>query len=257
LRIDEEFTDGSTFLHRLDPRVKWGVAAGFCGITAATQHIEAGVAALGLSLLLLVLARLSVWRLLRRLLVVNVFVAFLWVVLPFTVGERVWAAPAGIPLYREGVALAASITLKSNAIVAALIALPGTSTIFDNIHAFHHLRVPAKLVQLLFFTFRYLHVIAAEYVRLRTAMALRSFRPRTSLHAYKSYAYLLGMLFVRSFERSERIHAAMLCRGFRGTFFTLHHFHLTARDVAIGVAMALAVLAVAGLEWIPQFPLFA
>ncbi len=107
-------------------------------------------------------------------------------------------------------------------------------------HGLRHLHVPDKLVHTFFFCYRYISVIHEEYTRLRHAMRVRCFRPRTSLHTYRSYAYLVGMLLIKSYERSVRIYQAMLCRGFRGEYPTFHHFHLHGRDlVSLGVMAAL------------------
>lgn len=243
-----------TVLHRLDPRVKWLGALAFSVVTAVSRHPQTGAAALAAGLGLLVLSRPAVRTALRRFGAVNLFVAFLWIVLPFTAPGRTAFSAGGLAVTREGLLLALAVTLKSNAIVAVLLALPGTSSVFENIHALHHLRVPGKLVQVLFFTFRYVHVIAGEYGRLRTAMALRGFRPRTDLHTYRSCGRLLGMLFVRSFERSERIHEAMLCRGFRGVLYTLDHFRLRARDGAAALLFFALAAFLGAIEWTTRCP---
>jgi cobalt/nickel transport system permease protein len=136
--------------------------------------------------------------------------------------------------------------MKTNAIALATITLLGTSEVFSLAHALVHLRVPMKLVYLFFFFYRYISVMHEEYLRLRRAMTLRSFKPGTNIHTYRSYAYLIGMLLVRSFDRSERIYRAMLARGFQGRFPVMRHFHLHTADVVFAVGM----MAVAcGLGW--------
>jgi cobalt/nickel transport system permease protein len=69
-------------------------------------------------------------------------------------------------------------------------------------------------------------------------MKVRAFRPRMDRHTYRTYGYLVGMLLVRSLERSERIVAAMKCRGFRGRFYLLEHFAFSRRDAWFAVAAA-------------------
>jgi cobalt/nickel transport system permease protein len=166
----------------------------------------------------------------------------LWAFLPFTVPGHTLFEMGPVAPSREGLALAAAITLKTNAIVLATIALLGTSQAFSLAHALVHMRAPAKLVHLFFFFYRYISVLHEEYSRLRTAMRVRAFVPRTGGHTYRSYAYLIGMLIVRSFERSERIYHAMLCRGFHGHFPVMSHFHLRGADLAFGALMALATI---------------
>jgi cobalt/nickel transport system permease protein len=69
-------------------------------------------------------------------------------------------------------------------------------------------------------------------------MAARCFRPGTGMHTYRTYAYLVGMLLVRSHGRSRSIYNAMLCRGFRGHFPVVNHFHLHRADIVFGLVMA-------------------
>ena len=77
----------------------------------------------------------------------------------------------------------------------------------------------------------------------------RGFRPRLDRHTYRSLGYLVGMLLVRSFDRAERILAAMKCRGFQGHFFILDHFAFGRRDAAFCVAATVLVFALLAMEW--------
>ena len=137
---------------------------------------------------------------------------------------------------REGIYQALLITLKSNSILLMVTAMLGTSQIFSLVHALSHLHVPDKLVHLFFFCFRYIHVIDDEYHRLLKAMKIRGFHPGTNVHTYRSYSYLLGMLLVRSFDRSRRIMQAMKLRGFRNKFYILHHYEMKSCDYVMALS---------------------
>ena len=246
----EEFAVGRSVWHRMDPRVKIIGVTAFAVVTAVSSGMWALVFAFILSASALAAARLETRQVAIRMAVVNGFVLFLWLFLPFTTPGEVMAQWGWLTVHREGIILASSITLKANAIAAATIALLGTSTVFDLVHGMVHMRMPAKLVQLFFFTYRYLSVIHREYLRLRAGMRVRCFHSGTNLHTYRSLAYLVGMLFVRSFDRSERIYHAMVLRGFSGTFWTLNHFRMRRSDWAALGLMALAI----GVEIGLQFP---
>jgi cobalt/nickel transport system permease protein len=254
LSIQEPFSEGASLVHRLDPRGKIVVAALFAILIAAAKTYAAATAGLAIALVYLALARLPLKKVLFRLLAVNSFVVFLWFVLPFTYpGETVWRW-GPLAATREGLSLAGLITLKSNAIIIALMALIATAPIVTLGQALHNLRLPDKLCHLLLFTYRYIHVFEQEYQRLVQAMKIRGFRPRTNLHTYRSYAYLAAMLLVRSFDRAERVFQAMLCRGFQGTFYSLKTFTWQRRD---GIFLAVSLLALAGLfglEWLEALP---
>ena len=237
----EPFAQGSSTLHTLDPRVKVVAAVAFAVVAAVSRDFRPLIAALAAACLLLAWARPNVAALARRLLLVNGFVAMLWLFLPFTFPGQETFALGPLTASHEGVRHALLITCRTNAIVAATIALLGTSSIFNLVHALRHLHVPDKLIHIFFFCYRYIDVIHMEYVSLRDAMRIRCFRPRTSAHTYKTYAYLVGMLLVRSYERSQRIYQAMLCRGFTGKYPTYHHFRMHWRDFAVLALMAVGI----------------
>jgi cobalt/nickel transport system permease protein len=81
-------------------------------------------------------------------------------------------------------------------------------------------------------------------------MRVRGFRSRTDLHTLRSLGHLVGMLLVHSFDRSERVWAAMKCRGFRGTFWLLDHFAYTRRDLVFAVVAVVALLIIGSGEWV-------
>ncbi|TNF49085.1 cobalt ECF transporter T component CbiQ [bacterium] len=244
----EEFAEGHSLWHRMDPRVKILGVISLAVVTAVSDRMSALLFALALALCALVIAHLDIRQVLVRMGVINGFILFLWFFLPFTTQGDIIAQLGGLDIHRQGVILALSITIKANAIAGITIALLGTSTIFDLVHGLVHLRVPQRVVQLFFFTYRYISVIHREYLSLRSSMRIRCFHPGTNFHTYRSFAYLVGMLFVRSLDRSERIYQAMVLRGFSGTFWTLDHFHMRRSDWTALVMMILFVAVQIGLQ---------
>jgi cobalt/nickel transport system permease protein len=103
---------------------------------------------------------------------------------------------------------------------------------------------------MLLMTYRYLFVIEQEYQRLVRAMKIRNFRPRTNLHSYRTYAYLVGMLFVRASERARRVHSAMICRGFNGRFVSLREFPHHSQNHAFSICALLSLALLVILEWL-------
>ncbi len=235
----EEFAEGNSYLHHMDPRVKLVSGAILTVALALSYNVSGVVAGLCLSAALVVTARLDVKKVLARFAVVNLFFLFLLLILPLAVPGRPLFIAGPLSFTREGLFTAGLIALKGNAIYGAMIALLGTSSIVQLGHALHHLGVPGKLVQLFFFTYRYISVLHDEWERIRRALKVRCFRGKTNVHSYRTYAYVIGMLFVNSFERAHRIYRAMLCRGFTGELRTIDHFALGRRDVLFLLAQVL------------------
>ncbi len=239
----------SSCIDRFDPRGRI-VAAVLLSIVVATANQLAVLAgALAVTLVALGLSGLSVSAVLRRLLPLNLLMLLLAAVLPLTTDgvPRFEVGPLGFS--ENGLLLALRIALKGNAIVLTLLVLLGSVDATTLGHALNHMRVPDKLTHLLLFTVRYLDVLHREYQRLRAAMKLRGFRPQMNRHTYRTYGYLVGMLLVRSFDRSERIVAAMKCRGFRGRFYLLDHFAFSRCDAVFGVVSGLVLATLTLVEW--------
>jgi cobalt/nickel transport system permease protein len=140
--------------------------------------------------------------------------------------------------------------LKSNATLFSLIALTGTSYFATLGYALNQLRVPNKIIYLFLITYRYIFVIEQEYQRLIRAARVRCFEPGTNLHTYRTYAYLIGMIFVRASSRAERVYHAMLCRGFTGKFYALREFTFKKSDLAWSFMLGLSLMFMGYLEWI-------
>lgn len=235
-----EFIDAPSPIHGVDPRARLLVCLPLVVLLAiATDPHVLGYAA-GAALLLVLLLRIPLRVLGRRLLLVNAFVSLLWVTVPLAARNGSWEA---------AVHLATVATLKANAILLLVTGLVSTIEVITLGHALAHLHLPRKLVHLFLFTVRYTEVLHLEHLRLARAMRARAFRPGPNRRTYRALAALAGMLLVRSLDRADRVLAAMKCRGFRGEFFLLHHFHYRQRDAWFGLAGALAALILACAPW--------
>jgi len=249
----EEFAEGSSFLHKLDPRVKFIIFAPYVFTIALMHAINGPLAGLLISTLMIILAGIGFKKLFSRLVAINAFVFVLWIFLPFSSPGHPVFSIFSLTASREGVLYALSITLKANAIFLATIAILGTSEVNSLAHALVHFKMPDKLIYLFFFFYRYISVLHEEYGRLKNAMAIRSFRPGTNIHTYRTYGYLVGMILVRSYERSQRIYNAMLCRGSNGKFHIMSHFRLKKGDILFGLIM----LAITFTIWlVDRHPVF-
>lgn len=240
--------DGAGFLRGIDPRFRIVAVVVFAVVVVECRTLLAPALGLTLAMVLLGLSRLPVGATLRRMAGMDAFIVFMLLMLPFTVPGDVLFAVAGFPASRQGLMQAAQIALKANAVVLTLMTLVGSMSSVTLGHALRQLHFPEKLVQLLMFTVRYIDVLHAEYLRLRTAMKARGFRPSTSLHTLRSLGYLVGMMLVRAMERSERILAAMKCRGFTGQFPQFARFRIEARDRAFGVIAFLSCVLLIAVE---------
>lgn len=234
-------SESSGLISRLDPRTRVIAAVIFALAAVAAHTLVAQGLALALALALALLARLPLGRTLRRLVALEGFMLLAVATLPFTMTATPVAEIAGWPVGADGLRRALSILLVANGVMLALQALLGGLEMVELGHALARLGAPERLVALMLFTIRYVDVLQQEFARLRLAMRARGFRPRTGWHTWRSFGWLVGMLLVKSLERSERIHAAMRLRGFTGRFHALDHGAVGALDWGFGAAHAASV----------------
>lgn len=216
--LTARYVAGTSPVHRLAPHVKLVAVLAFAAVVVATPVHAPWAPAVYAGDLLLVLAvaataGVTPGRLARGLVVEIPFVAFA-VLLPFVArGERVQVL--GLSLSESGLATGGGILAKATIAVLAATVLAATTEPRELLRGLDRLRLPQVLVQILMFMLRYADVVAGELHRMRIARESRGFRGR-HLGALRVLGPAAGALFVRSYERGERVHLAMLSRGYTG-----------------------------------------
>ncbi|MEU1378301.1 cobalt ECF transporter T component CbiQ [Streptomyces triculaminicus] len=235
-------------VHALPPHCK--IAAVFCFVLVVVATPREALWAFGLYALLLAVvtaaARVPAAFLLRRLLIEVPFVAFA-VLLPFVAeGERVtvW----GLSLSESGLWGAWNVLAKGTLGVAASVLLASTTELRALLLGLQRLRMPPLLVQIASFMIRYGDVVTDEMRRMRIARESRGFTARGVRH-WKVLATSAGALFIRSYERGERVHLAMVSRGYTGTMPVIDEVTATRAQWTYAAALPLAALAVCLTGW--------
>lgn len=206
---------GHSPVHRAAPHHKILALLGFVLLVVATPREWFAAYAGHLVVLLLVirLSRVPVTYLLKRLVVEVPFVVFA-LLMPFlALGPR--TEVLGVSLSEPGLLAAWGLLAKGTLGVLASLTLAATTEPQDVLRGLERLRLPSLVVQITGFMIRYLDVVSAELGRMLTAMRSRGCDPRRPRH-WPTLARSLGALFIRSYERGERVHLAMLSRGYTG-----------------------------------------
>ena len=249
----DRFHEAESRLHHLDPRVKVVVTVLF--ILSNALLPDGAWADFGLSWIVLLwanhLSSLGVDFSFRRS----------FIALPFTLAAiSAIFSPLGNPLgdwsigpltlipTDYGLIKFGSILLRSWLSVQAAILLVATTRFPDMIHAFEHLHVPAVLTTIVSFLYRYLFVLTDEVMRLLRARQSRSgsvagYRSgRNVVWRAKVTGNMAGQLFLRSYERSDRIYNAMLSRGYTGQLRTLNPHVMQNSDWLFAVLSVVIIL---------------
>lgn len=205
-----------TAAHRLAPEAKIVGLALFVLAVALVPHGTLWPYAIDLAVVLGIAyaAQVEPGFLARRLLIEIPFILFIFA-LPFLAGGE-QTELLGLTMSLSGLETAAGIACKATLAVLATGVLASTTTAPEIITGCERLHVPRTLTAVGGFAVRYLQVVLDELRRLQLARTARGDDPRWIWQA-RSVAGSAGTLVVRSFERGERVHAAMLARGYTGT----------------------------------------
>jgi cobalt/nickel transport system permease protein len=257
--LTDQYQPRGSFLHRLDPRVKV--------VSAVLFILAAGLVPVGSWPAFAVLAALAIaastasglgWAYaVRRSYVALPFALVALPLLFTTPGEPLMATPwLGMAVTAQGMERFASLLLRSWIAIQAAILLAATTPFIDILWALGALRMPRMLVVTIGVMFRYFFVLADETARMIRARASRSASPvrgrrPSAVWQGRVAGHMVGSLFLRALERSERVYDAMLARGYDGRAVSLARRRMRRVD---WLAVTGAGLLLAGLvAWAQRF----
>ncbi len=249
----DQYSDLDSLIHRLDPRTKLIASLAFILAVVLTPASNWRVFAFyfGIIAVLLIFSKLPPLYVLKRSLVIFPFVLMIAIFIPFfKEGEvagsyNIWLWQVSVTY--SGLLILANVVVKAWLCILSLILLSSTTKIADLLKALSQLGTPQVMVLILSFMYRYIFVLADEVMRMRQARDSRNFGG-SRLHQLKTISNIIGILFIRSYERGERVYAAMLSRGFDGEVRTLHKLRFGQADAYFGAVFCVVVV-LPGIIW--------
>lgn len=250
----DRYSDLGSFVHRLDPRTKLITTFAFILVVALTPPPRWQAFALYFALLagLLLLSKLPPLYVLKRSLVIVPFVLFIAIFIPFLKpGEvagsyNIWIWEVSITY--SGLLVMWNVVIKAWLSVLSLIMLSSTTKFSELLKGLEQLRMPRVMVMILSFMYRYIFVMVDEVIRMKQARDSRNFGGKR-MWQLKTIGNMVGTLFLRSYERGERIYGTMVARGFDGETRTLSNLRFERADLYFGIVF-LVCLAMIGLSTI-------
>ncbi|MDQ3985082.1 MAG: cobalt ECF transporter T component CbiQ [Actinomycetota bacterium] len=242
------FFHKDSLVHRLPPHCKI-VATLFFVLSVMTVPREA-VWAFGLFGVLLgavaIVARIPLKFMAPKLAIELPFIGFA-LLLPFVAaGRRVDVI--GLSLSVEGLWAGFNIFAKATLGLGATLILLGTTEVADLLRGLDRMRVPRVITAIAGFMVRYADVVTGEMRRMRIARESRSYNPK-ALWRTRALASTAGTMFIRSYERGERVHTAMLARGYAGSMPQLRSVRPTWKDWLISLSAPATAATIAFGAW--------
>lgn len=234
-------SEGTSLFHSWNPSVKIGTLCLCCFLIASLHSLLWSTVAVMVSMGAVALSGVHWQRPLRRLAAMSGFLLMLVVILPLSGrvrADEVVLVVAGLenwPFRSQGLLLALTIACKAVSVALLMEPMLATASFTRTIQGFTGLGLPGALIQMVLLCHRYLFVFQEEISSMQRSMQVRGFAPRTNLATMRTMGNCFGMLFIRSFERTERIYEAMLSRGYQGHVPSGDIMARTNRDVVKGL----------------------
>jgi len=232
---------GQTAIHRLDPRIKVLIAGLFvvCIVSFDKYAIAAMLPFVLLLILVMGVGAVPTGFVLKKLAIASPFAIMIGIFNPFF--DQQIILHLGSMAVSGGWVSFLSILLRFSLTVSAMLVLIATTGFNSVCMALERMGMPKIFAIQLLMLYRYIFVLIAEGQRMYRARALRSFQ--TNRMEMRTFSFFVGQLLLRTIDRGQRIHQAMLCRGFDGTIRTRQCLRITSRDLLVFCLCTLLLLA--------------
>ena len=217
-------------------------------IFSLLSNIYLCLLSLGLSLFFFFISKLPFSFLFKQLRWLLLLLIFFLIILPLTVeGESFnWGL---LTFSKQGLNLAFLISLRALSIFILLVVILGTTKFNTVLKALGTLKVPNKFIQMVMFTYRYIFLFWEELRRVTISAKSRLFKERTDYFTFKIFANLVGILFIRGWERTQEVYQAMLSRGYKGKIESLEEFKFGLPDILKTFLLGSVGLSLIILNW--------
>lgn len=136
---------------------------------------------------------------------------------------------------------ALNIYLRTNIIIFFNLMLFYHSKGLDIVRAFFMLKFPKRFIATFYFTWKMIIELQNEFKKIKTTLVTRNFHSKTNLFSYQTYGNILGLLFIKSIQKSQQQKEIFLLRGFDGEIYLQTQFKVCSFDWYL-MAMILATL---------------
>jgi len=243
----DRYSELGSFIHKLDPRTK--IVTTFIFVLAVVLTPpplwQAFVLYLAIIATAILISRVPPLYIIKRSLVIIPFVLFIGIFIPFlrpgdaTGSYNIWIWDVS----NSGLVILWGVVIKSWLSVICLILLTATTRFTELLNGLEQLYFPKIMIMILSFMYRYIFVLVDEVIRMKQARDSRNFGGR-QLQWLKTIGNMVGTLFIRSYERGERVYAAMVARGFEGQMRTLSRLRFRMADLYFAAAFCICMMLV-------------
>ncbi|MEM3383333.1 MAG: cobalt ECF transporter T component CbiQ [Nitrososphaerales archaeon] len=229
--FNEKYSSLNFIIQKIDPRVKIFSSIALISIAILAKSILTLIILTSIIFILSIVSRIPLKIFLIRTSLIPLFTTLIALPLIFiTPGNQILNLNF-INITTEGVHKALIFILRVWTCVNSLILLTLTTKFSNIINAMEKLKIPKIFTVMISITYRFIFLSINEAYRMLLAKESRTFKKESRLKEIKTLASMLSTLFIRSYERGERVYLAMMARGYNGSVNNLEKMSINRRDV--------------------------
>jgi len=245
----DKYTSLNSVIHKLDPRVKFISTIFYiiCIILLSPKDLFLYIAYFLVIFIVILLSKLPLIFVLKKSLTIIPFVIIIALFLPFYDNSLSISDiyKFKFSVSNTGIRLFLSILAKSLLSILSLIVLTTTTKFTLLLKGLRKLYIPDIFILLLSFMYRYIFVLIDESQKMNRARRVKTFNTCFSFRNIKYFSQMIGVLFLKTFEKSELIYYCMLARGYSGEIFTIDNLELKKLDF---ISLSVFILILVGLR---------
>lgn len=246
----DKYSDLDSPLHDFEPRLKLVSLLALTFSVVLLPDIKLAALGFAVALGLVISSKLPFSFIIYYAKWVALFTLPFLIILPFTVkGEKLWSL-GFLVITNEGIEYGTILVLRALSAAMLMLTMVATTGFVGTIKALDKLRIPEELTQLLTLSYRYIFVLISEAKRILRALKARGFKQKADLYTLKTTGKVIGMLFVKSYERAERVHQALKSRGYQGGFRSSSSFNVRNKDVFAAFLLTAIAILLHCLRWV-------
>ncbi len=242
----DSYADIQSPVHRIDPKIKVVLSILLIIFAVSLKDLREFLFIFIFLNIIVLLSNIPIQKVFVKTLKIIPFIFVLSIFIPFVQGEETlfeFKHIVHIVIKKEGFTLFAKIVSRAYLTVFITIILITTTKFNSLLKGFEGLKIPHFFILIFSFMYRYIYLFFDEFERLLRARKSRMIKP-TYYGKMKSLAYVISTMFLRTFERSERIYEAMISRGFTGEIITLEELTIQRIDIFILVFVVIVLITV-------------
>lgn len=231
----DKYSDLNSIIHRLDPRIKiisFFLYIFFVILTPPTEIVQF-VEYLTIIFIVILITHIPLVYVFKRSFVIIPFVLLIAIFIPFFKKDQIGGAynlsVLQMNVSYDGLLILWNVLIKSWLAVLSMTVISSTTKFPMILKGLEHLRIPKILIMLLSFMYRYIFVLIDESMRMERARSSRYFGGGY-LRQMRVIANMIGVLFIRAYERGEKVYQSMLARGFDGEVKVMNKLELSKLD---------------------------